>query len=98
MVASVVPTQHSDPDGGGMTSLGIGNKVQKWDGCDDQLKWPSRRSSAMWGLARPGQSRRRSEAQRVSSCREESWSLRSTLDMWVSTVLIEMNSSFATSL
>ena len=29
----------------------------------------------------------------MSSWREDSWSLRSTLDMWVSTVLIEMNSS-----
>ena len=37
-------------------------------------------------------------AQRVSSWREESWSLRSTEDMWVSTVLIEMNSSAPTSL
>ena len=43
-------------------------------------------------------SRRRSEAQRVSSWREESCSLRSTEDMWVSTVLMEMNSSLATSL
>ena len=44
------------------------------------------------------QRRRRSVAQRVSSWRDESWSLRSTDDMWVSTVLIEMNSSAPTSL
>jgi len=43
------------------------------------------------------QSRRRAAAQRVSSCREDSWSLRSTADTCVSTVLIEMNSSEATS-
>jgi hypothetical protein len=42
--------------------------------------------------------RRRSEAHFVSSWREESCSLRSTEDMWVSTVLMEMKSSFATSL
>ena len=45
-----------------------------------------------------GQSSRRSVAQRVSSWREDSWSLRSTLETWVSTVLIEMNSLDATSL
>ena len=45
-----------------------------------------------------GQSSRRSVAHRVSSCREDSCSLRSTEDMWVSTVLIEMNSSEPTSL
>ena len=44
------------------------------------------------------QSSRRSEAQRVSSWRLESCSLRSIEDMWVSTVLMEMNSSRATSL
>ena len=48
----------------------------------------------------PGEAQRsrRSEAQRESSWREESCSLRSTLDMWVSTVFTEMNSSLATSL
>lgn len=40
---------------------------------------------------------RRRSAQRVSSWREESWSLRSTFETWVSTVLIEMNSSPAIS-
>ena len=47
---------------------------------------------------RAPQSSRRSEAQRVSSWREDSCSLRSTLDTCVSTVLTEMNSSEATSL
>ncbi len=47
----------------------------------------------------PGrQTRRRSVAQRVSWWRLESCSLRSTLETWVSTVLIEMNSSRAISL
>ena len=41
---------------------------------------------------------RRSAAQRVSWCREESWSLRSTEETWLSTVLTEMKSSRATSL
>src|SRR5699024_1463274 len=36
--------------------------------------------------ASPGYSSRRTAAQRVSSCREESWSLRSTAETWVSTV------------
>ena len=45
-----------------------------------------------------GQSSRRSLAHRVSSWREDSWSLRSTLDTCVSTVLMEMNSVDATSL
>ena len=44
---------------------------------------------------RPGQTIRRSAAHRVSWCREDSCSLRSTLEAWVSTVLIEMNSSAA---
>ena len=44
------------------------------------------------------QIRRRSAAQRVSSCREESWSLRSTLETWLSTVLIERCSRAAISL
>ena len=44
------------------------------------------------------QMRRRPIAQVVSSWREESWSLRSTEETWVSTVLIEMNNSLATSL
>jgi uncharacterized membrane protein YeaQ/YmgE (transglycosylase-associated protein family) len=44
------------------------------------------------------QTRRRSVAHRVSWWRLESWSLRSTLETWVSTVLIEMNSSRAISL
>src|SRR5690606_36945246 len=41
---------------------------------------------------------RRPSAQAVSSCREESCSLRSTEETCVSTVLTEMNSSLATSL
>ena len=41
---------------------------------------------------------RRSVAQRVSSWRFESWSLRSTDDTWVSTVLVEMPSWRAISL
>lgn len=41
---------------------------------------------------------RRSAAQRVSSERFDSCSLRSTELIWVSTVLMEMNSSEATSL
>ena len=44
------------------------------------------------------QRRRRPIAHAVSSCRDDSWSLRSTDDTWVSTVLIEMKSSLATSL
>src|SRR5699024_3862705 len=44
------------------------------------------------------QMRRRTAAQRVSSCLEESCSLRSTAETRVSTVLTEMNSSPATSL
>src|SRR5699024_3834512 len=47
--------------------------------------------------ARTPHRRRRTAAQRVSSCREESCSLRSTAETWVSTVLMEMNSSLATS-
>lgn len=43
------------------------------------------------------QSSRRATAQRVSSYREDSCSLRSTALTCVSTVLIEMNSSLATS-
>ena len=49
-------------------------------------------------VERQAQSSRRSVAHRVSSWREESCSLRSTEDMWVSTVLIEMNSVEPTSL
>jgi len=41
---------------------------------------------------------RRSAAQRVSWCRFDSCSLRSTFDACVSTVLIEMNSCAAISL
>ena len=44
------------------------------------------------------QSSLRSAAHRVSSCRDDSWSLRRTADTWVSTVFTEMNSSLATSL
>src|SRR5690606_2644109 len=44
-----------------------------------------------------GQTRRRAVAQRESSWRLESWSLRSTDETWVSTVLTEMNSSLAIS-
>lgn len=47
---------------------------------------------------RPHYTRRRSEAQRDSSWRLDSWVLRSTDDTWVSTVLIEINSSAAISL
>ena len=41
---------------------------------------------------------RRATAQRVSSLRLDSWSLRRTAETWVSTVLTEMNSSEAHSL
>ena len=44
------------------------------------------------------QSSRRSAAQRDSSWRLESWSLRSTADTWASTVLAEMPRRSATSL
>lgn len=44
------------------------------------------------------QTRRRAVAQRDSSCRLDSCSLRSTDDTWVSTVFTEMNSSLAISL
>ena len=44
------------------------------------------------------QASRRSAAHLVSWCRVESCSLRSTEDTWLSTVLVEMNSSFAISL
>ena len=47
---------------------------------------------------RPNHSMRRSAAQRVSWCRLDSCSLRSTFDACVSTVLIEMNNSAAISL
>ena len=47
---------------------------------------------------RSAQSNRRAFAHAVSSCRLESWSLRSTADTWVSTVFVEMKSSAATSL
>ncbi len=45
-----------------------------------------------------GQTRRRAVAQRVSSWRLESWSLRRTAETWDSTVLTEMKSCFAISL
>ena len=53
------------------------------------------------GLGSPlrgGQRSLRSSAHAVSSWRDDSCSLRSTADTWVSTVLTEMNSSAATSL
>ena len=66
---------------------------------------PRRRAGAARsaGAARPayrrGQStRRRSTAQRLSSCRLESWSLRSTADTCASTVLVEIDSRCAISL
>ena len=46
----------------------------------------------------PGYTRRRSLAQRVSSWRLESWSLRSTDETWVSTVFTDRCSRRATSL
>lgn len=45
-----------------------------------------------------GYTMRRAMAQRVSSLRLDSWSLRRTAETWVSTVLTEMNSSEAHSL
>ena len=56
--------------------------------------WVIRNKSSTPG----GQRRRRPIAQAVSSCREDSCSLRSTEETCVSTVLTEMNSSLATSL
>ena len=61
------------------------------------------RAARQIGAARPahrrGQStRRRSTAQRLSSCRFESWSLRSTADTCASTVLVEIDSRCAISL
>lgn len=50
------------------------------------------------GRGEGSQTRRRSAAQRVSSYRFESWSLRRTADTCVSTVFTEMCSSCATSL
>src|SRR5262249_43129363 len=50
------------------------------------------------GVVVAGHTRRRSAAQRDNSYRLDIWSLRSTFDTCVSTVLIEMNSSFAISL
>jgi hypothetical protein len=65
--------------------------------CTD-IRTPSRlmrttRSAPAWDNVR-----RRSAAHRVSWCRDESWSLRSTDETWLSTVLPEMNSSRAISL
>ncbi|CAM5692018.1 hypothetical protein SVIOM342S_02828 [Streptomyces violaceorubidus] len=45
-----------------------------------------------------GQTSRRAVAQRVSSCRLDSWSLRRTAETWDSTVLTEMYSCLAISL
>ena len=51
------------------------------------------------GLSRhQAQTRRRAVAQRVSSCRLLSWSLRSTAETWLSTVFTEMKSCLAISL
>src|SRR5690606_17946885 len=50
------------------------------------------------GVSVDAHSRRLLRAHAVSSCREDSCSLRSTEDTWVSTVLTEMNRSRATSL
>ena len=66
--------------------------------CGAATSQPEREAASITPRGDPDYSRRRSEAQRESSWRDDSWSLRSTLDMWVSTVLMEMNSSFATSL
>jgi hypothetical protein len=68
----------------------------------DYLVWgrQSRPADAVRLATRPAdrQFRRRSAAQRVSWWREDSCSLRSTEETWLSTVLTEMKSSRATSL
>ena len=67
-----------------------------------QLCRSAGRRAEAWPLARSrnraSQSSLRSSAHAVSSCRDDSCSLRSTLDTWVSTVFTEMNSELATSL
>ncbi|WP_323379322.1 methyltransferase domain-containing protein [Streptomyces durbertensis] len=50
----------------------------------------TRGADAATGAPRGGQTRRRAVAQRVSSWRLESWSLRRTAETWDSTVLTEM--------
>ncbi len=58
-----------------------------------------RRRDGRYVGARPaGHTSRRAVAQRVSSCRLESWSLRSTAETCDSTVFTEMNNCFAISL
>ena len=54
--------------------------------------------SAPGGRPRGGKASFRSAAHRVSWCRDESCSLRSTEETWLSTVFTEMNSSRAISL
>ena len=73
-------------------------------GCRGWRSRPPRRARAPAGDRRArdrddlSQSSRRSAAQRDSSWRLESWSLRSTADTWASTVLAEMPRRSATSL
>ncbi len=67
-------------------------------GREPSLRAPGQHQQRGERRQRTPQSSRLSLAHRVSSWREDSWSLRSTLDTCVSTVLIEMNSSDATSL
>ncbi len=50
------------------------------------------------GRLAPAQASRRSVAQRVNWWRVDSWSLRRTAETWLSTVLVEMDSSRANSL
>ena len=74
------------------TSLADGARARTWAAAGSAGSSPARPAEP------PGQTSRRSVAQRVSWWRFDSCSLRSTLLTWVSTVLIEMNSSLATSL
>ncbi len=62
-------------------------------GAPGPLGWAPRRPGP-----RPGQTSRRAVAQRVSSCRFDSWSFLSTAETWDSTVFTEMKSCLAISL
>ena len=86
----MLPTQYT---GSRRTGPSSGDEVPRQPQGDiDQPQHP-----AVVDAQPRGHRSRRAAAQRVSSWRLDSWSLRSTAETWVSTVLIEMNSSEATS-
>jgi signal transduction histidine kinase len=86
----------ADPAGG--TGLrGLADRVEALDGRLDVLS-PRGGGTRVRATSRPDQMSRCCVAQRVSSCRVESWSLRSTLETWLSTVLTDRWSRAAISL